>query len=169
MDTKTCSLCKLDFPIDEFRIVKKAKGFRTSHCRACSAKYLREWRKANKDRLLAERKARYELETDADREARRLAQRESYAKDPRRFRDRNLRAQFGITIDQYDAMLAEQDGLCAICGLKCTSGRQLAVDHDHKTGAVRGLLCGNCNRALGHLQDDLRNARAAVAYLEKWS
>lgn len=58
--------------------------------------------------------------------------------------------QYGLTCDQYDAMFAEQDGLCAICGqperaLERGRIRKLAVDHDHETGRVRGLLCYSCN------------------------
>jgi hypothetical protein len=53
----------------------------------------------------------------------------------------------GVTVEQYDAMLAAQGGGCAICGTKPKT-RRLDVDHDHKTGRVRGLLCHRCNRAL---------------------
>lgn len=56
---------------------------------------------------------------------------------------------FGITPAQYDLMFEAQGGLCAICKKECPSGRNLAVDHDHDTGAVRALLCVVCNRNLG--------------------
>ena len=55
--------------------------------------------------------------------------------------------QLGVGDDEYEWMLAEQGGVCAICGSPPKS-RRLHVDHDHKTGAVRGLLCFRCNRAL---------------------
>ena len=55
--------------------------------------------------------------------------------------------QLGVTDDEYEGMLAEQGGVCAICGSPPKS-RRLHVDHDHRTGAVRGLLCFRCNRAL---------------------
>lgn len=71
-------------------------------------------------------------------------------------REGHLRRNFGLTSDDYNAMLEEQNGVCAICQQPETAKqrlsdepRLLAVDHDHTTGAVRGLLCSRCNRALG--------------------
>lgn len=57
------------------------------------------------------------------------------------------RAQLGVTLEQYDTLLAAQGGGCAICG-NPPKTRRLATDHDHATGKVRGLLCHRCNRAL---------------------
>ena len=57
------------------------------------------------------------------------------------------RRQLGLSVEDYDAMLAAQGGVCAICG-NPPKTRRLDVDHDHKTGKVRGLLCHRCNRAL---------------------
>lgn len=62
-----------------------------------------------------------------------------------------LAQQFGITVEQYDAMLAAQGGVCALCGDRDAT-RRLAVDHDHQMGAVRSLLCGPCNLALGQVE-----------------
>ena len=78
------------------------------------------------------------------------------SKNPDRERERNL-AQFGLTIEDYDAMHEAQNGLCAICKQPETSSRdgkvyRLAVDHDHKTGKVRGLLCFKCNSAMGSFE-----------------
>jgi Recombination endonuclease VII len=78
------------------------------------------------------------------------------SKNPDRERERNL-AQFGLTIEDYDAMHEAQDGLCAICKQPETSSRdgkvyRLAVDHCHKTGKVRGLLCFKCNSAMGSFE-----------------
>jgi hypothetical protein len=64
-------------------------------------------------------------------------------------REHNLRTQYHIDSDIYDNMLNEQGGACAICGAQCLTGRRLAVDHDHNTGKVRGLLCFRCNASLG--------------------
>jgi hypothetical protein len=66
----------------------------------------------------------------------------------------NLKNKFGITVEQYDAMLAAQGGLCALCHRhERTKAKRLAVDHDHATGAVRGLLCGPCNVVLGYIEN----------------
>lgn len=64
-------------------------------------------------------------------------------------------------------MEVEQGGACKICGEPCTSGRSLAVDHCHKTGRVRGLLCGQCNNGLGRFRDRPDLLLAAIAYLEE--
>lgn len=76
-------------------------------------------------------------------------------------KDRWYRHKYGISQRQVDAMKARQGGLCAIC----RGGSSLHVDHDHDTGVVRGLLCGNCNRAIGLLAHDQSRMRAAIAYL----
>ena len=61
---------------------------------------------------------------------------------------------YGITEDDYNQMLKEQNHGCASCGQSCPSKKDLAIDHDHETGRVRGLLCMKCNTALGLLNDD---------------
>lgn len=82
-------------------------------------------------------------------------------------RANQMKIRFGITVEQYDALEAKQGGLCAICRRPCPSGRKLAVDHDHLTGRVRGLLCMNCNQGLGKFDDDPGLLRAAEVYLEE--
>jgi 5-methylcytosine-specific restriction endonuclease McrA len=74
---------------------------------------------------------------------------------------------FGLTPQEYDDMAARQNHSCAVCGEKDT--KALAVDHDHDTGRVRGLLCGKCNTALGLMNDSIRRLRLAVDYLEDHS
>lgn len=83
----------------------------------------------------------------------------------------NRLARFGITPEQYQEMHDVQGGVCAICEKpeksRAQSGRvkSLAVDHDHETGAVRGLLCANCNKGIGNLGDDPEILIAGAAYL----
>lgn len=77
----------------------------------------------------------------------------------------------GITSDQYEERIAKQNNLCAVCGYpetKTINGRlvPLSVDHDHKTGEIRGLLCDHCNNGLGRFQDDVKRLRRAIDYLE---
>ena len=74
---------------------------------------------------------------------------------------------YGLTPEDYAAMLANQCGVCAICEKVCKTGRGLAVDHNHTTGVVRGLLCANCNRGIGMMQDDPTIVAKAHAYLTK--
>lgn len=84
---------------------------------------------------------------------------------PEQRRRWNLK-KFGLTPEQYDGRLKAQKGRCAICGRIPPIGRRLAVDHDHKTGKVRGLLCGQCNVALGLFEDNARYLTYAIGYLK---
>jgi hypothetical protein len=73
----------------------------------------------------------------------------------------------GLTLDQYDVIFNKQNGKCVICGrhqseLKLT----LAVDHDHISGKVRGLLCNTCNRGIGYLHDDINLLEKAIQYIK---
>lgn len=83
-------------------------------------------------------------------------------------RERWLRKSYGITPQQYDEMFADQNGVCAICkdGTRKTRWGTLCVDHDHHTGRNRGLLCTNCNQAIGKLQDSVLLLHLAIEYLE---
>lgn len=100
-----------------------------------------------------------------------------YARDNRKanadhFRDRRFRKEYGISFAQYQQMLLEQNGVCAICEgpeTKIGNGtvRLLSVDHDHSTDAVRGLLCANCNMAIGYARDDAVVLEKAIRYLRK--
>jgi hypothetical protein len=72
---------------------------------------------------------------------------------------------FGITPIQYQAMFEAQGEVCAICQQGDSSGRRLAVDHDHQTGRVRGLLCWACNTTLGHLRESASTLERAIKYL----
>jgi hypothetical protein len=84
-------------------------------------------------------------------------------------RDGRLRTRFGVSVEDYEAMLLLQGALCAICRRPEPDGRRLSVDHCHKTGKVRGLLCFSCNTGLGKLGDDVGRLLACVRYLERHS
>jgi hypothetical protein len=75
-------------------------------------------------------------------------------------REYHLRRRYGITGAEYDVMVEAQGGVCPGCG-----GEPRHVDHDHKTGKVRGILCFNCNQALGNVRDDTTVLVRLVAYL----
>ena len=79
-----------------------------------------------------------------------------------------LRKRFGISLEQYETMLQQQNGGCAICGASVgrKDGWRLAVDHNHKTGKVRGLLCTNCNSGIGRFKDSAELLLKASSYLE---
>ncbi len=81
-----------------------------------------------------------------------------YEDDAARFR------KYGLSVIIYRNLLAQQNGVCAICR---EPDRELCVDHDHKTGRVRSLLCNGCNSAIGFLRESPLLARAAATYLEQ--
>lgn len=110
--------------------------------------YNRAYNKANRDRLNAYR-------------------REHYAKNKHLYRNQMYKMRYGITIEDYNRMLEEQDNVCAICK-KDDGNRQLAVDHNHTTGLVRGLLCMKCNIMLGQIESSPIVLDNAFRYQGKW-
>lgn len=88
---------------------------------------------------------------------------------------RRLQRIYGVTLEAYRAMDEEQGGVCAICKRPETVKNartglvwKLAVDHNHETGAVRGLLCSKCNSLLGDAEDSIERLQAAIDYLRKY-
>jgi Autographiviridae endonuclease VII len=111
--------------------------------------YNRAWYAAHKEEITA-----------------RLQRRRAEHAEEWRHRTRNHRLKFlyGISIEDYNALLAQQRGACAICRKR--PGHRLFVDHCHTTNKVRRLLCRGCNFGIGYFGDDPRLLRAAAAYLE---
>jgi hypothetical protein len=130
--------------------------------------YNKAYYQANGDKLRTDALTYYQKNRDAVLQ--RVAER--FAKDPDK-RYKNELKRFGITPADYNQMLAEQHGLCAIClhpeESKSRSGKpkRLSVDHNHRTGKVRGLLCNKCNQAAGFLDDDPLRAVALAKYLQE--
>ena len=94
---------------------------------------------------------------------------------PEKGRDKNLRHSYGITLQEYNQMLTNQDSKCATCGTTEPGGRKsgrgggadvFVVDHCHKTGEVRGLLCHSCNRSMGLLGDNVSILSEMIKYLQ---
>lgn len=106
------------------------------------------WRRANRERYNASRRGENRSQSPV-----------THAQS----RQRHL-ARYGLTLEGYEGMLLEQGGGCAICGLP-PGTRALHVDHDHRTGEVRGLLCNNCNQGLGRFRDEPDALVAAAMYL----
>lgn len=88
----------------------------------------------------------------------------SSARNGRATRARRLAAR-GLTPALYDQMLATQDGVCPGCEAPCSTGRRLAVDHDHASGATRGLLCRDCNLIIGLAKDNPERLARMIRYL----
>lgn len=110
---------------------------------------------------------------DAQGRAWKSANREQYNESVRRWQKRNpdkarnsaLKTKFGITLDDYNRMLDDQNGVCAICQQNCSLNERLSVDHCHDTGEVRGLLCNSCNNGIGKFKDSQKLLISAANYL----
>lgn len=93
--------------------------------------------------------------------------------NPEAVRAKNLKTRFNMTIEQYNTKFLEQKGKCGICDkaetMKALNGKVkwLAIDHNHYTGAIRGLLCSSCNTGLGKLGDSIKVLESAIKYLKK--
>lgn len=138
---KTCSRCDAEKPLSEFYALKPGHGGRVnpghfSECKACNSARASAWSKAKR------------------------------ADDPSFYRRSHLRSLYGITPEQFDSMLTEQNGKCAICGTTEPGGKgRFHVDHSHADKQVRALLCHGCNTGIGSLGDDPDRLMAAAAYL----
>lgn len=142
-----------------------------------SAEYKRAWRLSNHERVLSvERDYRNRLRAEgrllwnARNPDRAQENKRAWRKRNPEQRERACWAEIlrnhGVTREQYESMLASQNGVCAICQQPNAINRRLHVDHDHNSGKVRGLLCTNCNPMLGFAKDNKEVLRAAIAYLE---
>jgi recombination endonuclease VII len=125
-----------------------------------------------RDGLLADNRARYDNRKDEINAGKRLR----YATDPdyrqrcldrdkSKARERELKRKYGLSLADFDAILAHQGGACAICRERFTKTPH--VDHDHDTHVMRGLLCHDCNKGLGCFDDDIDIMQAAIDYLER--
>jgi len=162
---KRCVKCGVLQPLDSFY---KAKGMRDGlrgDCKSCfraraKARYplvreaniarARKWREENLERFQAnQRRMRSTPEAKL------------------RARAGHLKRKFGMTVEQYDVMLAAQGGGCCICGRPPRDDISLHVDHDHSTGMIRGILCFRCNNALADFQEDPALLIKAAGYVSR--
>ena len=135
---KRCTRCKTEKSEEEFSRDRSRPDGLDARCRVCKNEMNTTWRRANPEE--AKRRVRE-------------------AQRSRRMRD------LGITQEEYDDLLERQGGSCAICSTPPVEPARLAIDHDHTTGEVRGLLCIPCNLAIGNLQDDPTLVLRAADYL----
>lgn len=119
------------------------------------------WRKKNRARLLELDKA-WKVK---NREKLRKQARLRYLKNKQKELDRIRFKKYGITGEEFREIVEKQGIKCPICGRDIT--KNPSVDHDHKTGKIRGLICNNCNLALGNASDSPDRLRAMADYLEK--
>jgi len=150
---KTCSKCR-EYKNDmDFSKNKSIKSGLTSQCKDCASK------------------EGYRYRSQPEVKLRRIKQREKYNKLDStilKYRERHLMKTYGITINDYDKLLLLQDNKCAICGEKNKSNRHYHVDHCHKSGVIRGILCHSCNVGIGNFREDHNIFVKAVEYLGKY-
>lgn len=140
MTMRQCKTCKIEKPKSLFPSNKKYKDGIRPHCIDCRQAY--EVKNYHKNK----HKRPYVYEND---------------------KNRKLLKEYGISYSEYLIMLEAQNGGCAICGTTSTGNRKaFHVDHCHKTGKVRGLLCGNCNSGIGNLRDSIPLLERAIEYLK---
>ena len=176
---KNCSKCRTEKDLGEFAVYN---GKPWSWCKPCQRVSSKNYRKAHpeSDRETARRyREKNPSYAAANSKSWRSENPEKYRAQSRRSWEKNkvkklaadrvryMREKYGITIEQYDSMYRAQNGACAVCDGVNLSGRRLAVDHCHRTGKVRGLLCSMCNSAIGLAKERLDVLKKAVAYLEK--
>lgn len=139
-DGRTCTECTEFKPWGDFSPRKAGKNGRNSVCRACLAARRRTYRLDNLERVRA---------TDRDYEQR---------------TGRHTRRRYGLDRETWDAQVAAQDGRCAACGR--LPRRRLVGDHCHKTGRFRGIVCDQCNIAMGQTGDNPDLLRKLADWIE---
>lgn len=147
---------------------RKVDRYYNGECKACRSAYMAGWRAANAD--LADSRPLPESaicgRCKAEKPAAASALNRTKARGLQHMcldcmRDRK----YGLEPGEYDRILERQGGGCAICKQPCARERRLSVDHCHSTGRVRGLLCQNCNAAIGMFKDDTALLFRAIDYL----
>lgn len=151
MIEKRCSVCKENKSFSNFYTHRSSKDGRHNYCIPCFKLWRNspERRKKENNRLL-------------ERGSQKTPERSAYT------RNWQLKNKYGITLEDYNQKLIDQQGKCAICSKDhkdCQNG--LYVDHNHDTGLVRELLCRECNSGLGKFKEDITVFSRAISYLEK--
>jgi hypothetical protein len=143
-----CSKCGEDKSENDFYLPKTSGNYfsRGRQCKTCQRKKVDEYNIINRENVLAKK-------------------RKAYQNNKTPYYENWLKRSFGISLNEYNSMLDSQGGVCAICGTK--ENRNLAVDHDHNTGKIRGLLCTNCNTAIGSFKDDINIMERAINYMKE--
>lgn len=145
---RKCKSCEREKPLNNFYCRNgKYKNY-YSYCKVCTRRKNLDWYTSNKEHA---------------KQINNAWRNHNYQHFALVTRERNLKNAYGITHAQYMKQVEQQQGLCKICNKK--TDISLAVDHNHITGEVRGLLCFNCNAGLGQFKDNLDNVCSAYNYL----
>lgn len=151
---KTCRICNIEKPLEEFHKASKQIDGRETRCKVC---------------LLEMKSRNYHKNLIENREKARIKALEFRKENKGYQRKYDLKRTYNMSLIDYENMLKKQDGRCKICLTENASGKhkKFYVDHCHKTGEVRGLLCTGCNLALGGFRDSIESLNRAILYLKK--
>ena len=165
---KQCRICGEQKPLTDFHRAAAARDGHRSECKSCFRALWKARYDADPERRrrAVERALAWQLR-NADRYAELLRRRNASPEYKKALRESHLKRKYGLTLDDYHVMLEAQRGGCAICAAPEPDGQSLHVDHDHDTGAVRGLLCFTCNAGIGMFDHDIVLLSAAVQYLRR--
>lgn len=176
-DTVTCRVCSSPKLRSEFYPSSLKRGQRT--CKPCLVAEGRARRAANPDKAREYQAKWYSRNRAQAAAASKAWEQKNRAKRTARQRDLratgwkvdyDLKSRYGITVADYQQLLAAQGGVCACCGAgSAYGGRRLYVDHCHVTGEIRGLICHRCNAGIGMLGDDPAGVVRALTYLDRSS
>jgi hypothetical protein len=129
--------------------------------------YTRDYKIANRDAVNANQRRYYRENSDTLKAKKKIRYSENPLKFQKRTRAAKLKFEYGLTAGKYDMMVMLQAGRCAICAGPPVNHKRLVVDHCHVSGTVRGLLCHNCNVALGLFKDNAVIVERALKYLQR--
>jgi Recombination endonuclease VII len=160
--------------LDYYHTIYKEQINREHHQEYMKEYFKTHERKTMTPEMRAEihRRRRERYATDPEYAASIKAKARDWARrNPTKKKAQRLREKFGMELDYFHQMIQKQDGQCAICGMSDTTDPNVfpLIDHEHKTGRVRGLLCGMCNRGLGNFRDNPEFLMAAIRYLNNTS
>src|SRR5574343_976377 len=164
--------CRTDKSAGSFNKDKQKTDGLCAYCRECASKKAKKRRLSNPERtqrMYARQREYYNSDPDRKKHIKSLQRKwyqENRSKQLAKGRANWLKREYDLSLEDYEAMVQSQNGKCAICDSP-PGNRRLSVDHDHKTGAIRGLLCDVCNVGLGAFQDDSQRLAGAIKYLRK--
>ena len=158
---KRCKRCGETKPLEQFYKNKTGKDGLRPECKACSGAQKKAWYRKNREAVIA--KVIAWQRANQDRYNARM--REYRKTHPEAARADHLRRKFDLTLDEYEQMLEQQGGGCAICEDPPNEKISLHIDHDHGTGEIRGLLCVRCNNAIALLRESPDILRRAIRYV----
>lgn len=160
--SKICCKCKTEKDNKYFAKDNCQKDKLHSYCKECVNIISKKYYYKNKEKI-QKRMNKYSSE---HREQKREYAKTWYIKNKDRKKEYHIRKAFGIDISKYNIILKNQNNKCAICDIDNNNlNRSLVIDHCHKTGKIRGLLCGRCNLMLGNIKDNKNILKKMIKYL----